>query len=317
MAVYFLANPETHAIKIGHATDPRERLHRLQVGCPSTLQLLGVIPGGRTRERALHRAWRHFRLRGEWFRAEPRLLAEIRRLVADATTPAGGATRQQESEVSERVSERRKKMPRVTVENDAQVPVGAWPARLIDVKEMEPTEAHPDWGASYVWEFEVQSGPHRGKRCSCWTKQNATPLNNLGRLLVDLLGRPLREGDDFELRDFIGREYTIKVGPNKAGDKTRVNGVFPLQTPPAAAAPAPNGPVPTGPPPRKPKAAPAELRYWVAKSDSADAVLMGHRELQEWLAAEHKDPKEVEVALDGTAEYKSAADFGFTDEVPW
>jgi hypothetical protein len=209
-------------------------------------------------------------------------------------------------------------MPRVTVENDEQVPVGAWPARLINVKPMPPSEAHPDWGASYVWEFEVTSGPHRGKRCSCFTKQNVTPLNNLGRLLVDLLGRALREGEDFELESFVGREYTIKVGPNKAGDKTRVNGVFPLQ---AAAPPAPaaNGAPAAGPPPRRPPApaVPPEPSYWVAKSDGADPVKMTHAELQEWVTAERKDPKEVEVAREGEDEWKSAADFGITDTLPW
>jgi hypothetical protein len=218
-------------------------------------------------------------------------------------------------------------MPRVTVENDEQVPVGAWPARLIAVKAMPPSEAHPDWGASYVWEFEVTAGTHRGKRCSCFTKQNVTPLNNLGRLLVDLLGRALREGEGFELESFVGKEYTIKVGPNKTGDKTRVNAVFPAQTP----APPGNGPVAdparpaAGPPPRKPHAAapaaPPPVQawesYWVANGDATDPVKMTYAELQDWVAAEHLDPAAVEVAKEGEDEWRSAKDFGIADTVPW
>lgn len=89
MAVYFIRNTRSGAVKIGSATDPRKRLVGLQTGCPDTLELVGAIPGGRVQEKAMHRMFKQFRLRGEWFRAEPTLVQEIRRLLASAEAAAG------------------------------------------------------------------------------------------------------------------------------------------------------------------------------------------------------------------------------------
>jgi hypothetical protein len=88
MAVYFITNVKAGAVKIGVGADPQKRLTALQIGCPDRLALLGSIPGGREREKSLHKAFRQFRLRGEWFRAAPTLLAEIRRLVSSAESAA-------------------------------------------------------------------------------------------------------------------------------------------------------------------------------------------------------------------------------------
>ena len=44
------------------------------------VQLLATHAGGRRSERTLHRRFKHLRVRGEWFRATPDLLAHISRI---------------------------------------------------------------------------------------------------------------------------------------------------------------------------------------------------------------------------------------------
>ena len=80
---YFIgASDET--IKIGSAMFPAARLKTLQVGTASKLTLLAMTEGGEATERAYHAKFADLRIRGEWFKAHPRILAEIERL---NTTP--------------------------------------------------------------------------------------------------------------------------------------------------------------------------------------------------------------------------------------
>jgi DNA-binding XRE family transcriptional regulator len=76
-AVYFIREESSGAIKIGVAKDVYRRLSFLRTAHSSELTLLGVIAGDGLREAALHRQFQHIRLRGEWFRPEPDLLALI------------------------------------------------------------------------------------------------------------------------------------------------------------------------------------------------------------------------------------------------
>lgn len=43
-------------------------MSQLQVGCPLELRLVGILPGGRSEEKALHRKLLAYRVRGEWYR---------------------------------------------------------------------------------------------------------------------------------------------------------------------------------------------------------------------------------------------------------
>jgi hypothetical protein len=73
-------------IKIGKAVDPRKRLSQLQTGSGETLSLLAVEPGGLDVERQRHRQFRAYRVRGEWFRADPALIEHIEALKAGGVT---------------------------------------------------------------------------------------------------------------------------------------------------------------------------------------------------------------------------------------
>lgn len=75
--VYFVQCRETGVIKIGTSTDVSRRVAVLASQSNRDLQLLGTRSGGRAEERRLHRKFSKLRLRGEWFRETPELLAEI------------------------------------------------------------------------------------------------------------------------------------------------------------------------------------------------------------------------------------------------
>jgi len=128
------------------------------------------------------------------------------------------------------------------------VPTGNYPAKLLGYKEMQPSAKFPDSGTSYVWEFEIIEGLHARKTTSRWTPTKLTMSNNFGKLVREMLGRPLVNGEDVDPDNFIGKKYTITVGPSADGMKTKVIMVAPLAASPAMA-----------PPPLVPPAAPAPL----------------------------------------------------------
>jgi hypothetical protein len=77
--VYFVACDGF--VKIGVANNVEKRIRELQVGCPHTLDLIGLAEGGRELEAAYHKRFRKLRVAGEWFRLAPPLTDEIMRFV--------------------------------------------------------------------------------------------------------------------------------------------------------------------------------------------------------------------------------------------
>jgi len=77
--VYFIrARCEGNPIKIGYSINPKARIKALQTASPVKLRLLKTIPGNRQIERALHRKFKKYRLRGEWFKGSKELLQYIK-----------------------------------------------------------------------------------------------------------------------------------------------------------------------------------------------------------------------------------------------
>ena len=76
--VYFITNKDRNLVKIGQSTNVEERLKALQAGSPVRLTLHRTVkdPFG-TLEYDLHRAFRHLREHGEWFRIDKRLQSVI------------------------------------------------------------------------------------------------------------------------------------------------------------------------------------------------------------------------------------------------
>jgi hypothetical protein len=75
--VYFAQGEPSTPIKIGTSVNAKNRLNGLRTGSPVPLRLLATTPGGRRRERELHKQFASYRTHGEWFAAGPDLLAFI------------------------------------------------------------------------------------------------------------------------------------------------------------------------------------------------------------------------------------------------
>lgn len=73
--VYFIQEGAHGPIKIGFSVDPRARLAALQTCNPRELRLIGLRPGSKEDERALHDRFAAQRVRGEWFYPGEELLA--------------------------------------------------------------------------------------------------------------------------------------------------------------------------------------------------------------------------------------------------
>lgn len=79
--LYFIETQcaERH-IKIGVASNIKQRLSTLQTHCPYKLVLLKLVPGAAHMEKQLHLQFSADRLSGEWFRRSDQLLAVIESL---------------------------------------------------------------------------------------------------------------------------------------------------------------------------------------------------------------------------------------------
>jgi len=76
--VYFIKSEKTNSVKIGFTSGKvEERIKALQTAHPYKLKLLATIPGTFESERAFHKQFANFRLKGEWFEPHPELLALI------------------------------------------------------------------------------------------------------------------------------------------------------------------------------------------------------------------------------------------------
>ncbi len=67
-------------IKIGIASNVRNRMSKMQMDCPYPLKLLKLVPGAAHMERHLHKQFSIDNVTGEWFRPSAALLAIIEEL---------------------------------------------------------------------------------------------------------------------------------------------------------------------------------------------------------------------------------------------
>jgi hypothetical protein len=83
--VYFVQAETLGLIKIGVANQASRRFVSLQADSPDPLRLLGIMTceNHGALEFTLHLRFAHLRVRGEWFRPDPELLAFIEENVID------------------------------------------------------------------------------------------------------------------------------------------------------------------------------------------------------------------------------------------
>jgi len=82
-AVYFARCVGTVGpIKIGCSINPEERIKTLSVWAPFPVELILTVPGGYSLEHRVHSHFADLHSHREWFRAEPKLISAIDRLLA-------------------------------------------------------------------------------------------------------------------------------------------------------------------------------------------------------------------------------------------
>jgi len=170
------------------------------------------------------------------------------------------------------------------------VPVGFYRARLLGFKEMEANQKFKDSKPSYVWEFEIIEGEQAGKTVGRFTPQVVAAANGLGKLMVELLGRPLVTDENIDVEKLINVAYEITVGYGQDGVKTKVTKVVPLGSNPLKAPKTSNGPPLTQPPkpatiikPAVPTPTPLALstipeKIWVSFDGVCDAEEISYHE---------------------------------------
>jgi len=66
--IYFIKVGKKGPIKIGYTnTNPKHRIEAMKTGSPYPLKIIGVLDGGKNREKFLHEQFKDLRMNGEWF----------------------------------------------------------------------------------------------------------------------------------------------------------------------------------------------------------------------------------------------------------
>jgi Meiotically up-regulated gene 113 len=71
--IYLLGEEGGPFVKIGMSRNVKDRTSTLQTASPRDLRVLGIVPGGRNEEAALHYAFADLHVRNEWYRDDGRI----------------------------------------------------------------------------------------------------------------------------------------------------------------------------------------------------------------------------------------------------
>lgn len=102
------------------------------------------------------------------------------------------------------------------------VPVGGYRTKFL---RLEEAEGSPQYGPALRWCFEIVEGPLTGKLATALTGQRFTAKSNAGKLLSQLQGKPLENGQTVELSQFVGAAFFVNVVATESGS-TKVDSCF-------------------------------------------------------------------------------------------
>ena len=100
------------------------------------------------------------------------------------------------------------------------VPVGSYTGTFAGI-EPQPEHKEKGYGAGLRWKFTIDAGPQKGATASRITSLSPTPKNAAGKLLTGLLGRELKEGEQIDPDQFIGRRFMLVVAAGQGGGTAR------------------------------------------------------------------------------------------------
>jgi hypothetical protein len=107
------------------------------------------------------------------------------------------------------------------------IPVGNYTASFSGI-EPSPENKERGYPAGIKWKFTVVGGPHAGQMTSRITNNSPTAKNAAGKMLCGLLGRALKDGEQVDIDQFLGRPYMVVVSVSPQGVGTRVDAVVPI-----------------------------------------------------------------------------------------
>ena len=106
------------------------------------------------------------------------------------------------------------------------VPVGNYTGTFAGV-EAQPANPEKGYGPGLRWRFAIDAGPQAGQVAGRVTGTTPTPKNGCGKMLSGLLGRALKEGEQIDPDQYVGKRYMIVVETGQGGG-TRVAAVVPM-----------------------------------------------------------------------------------------
>jgi hypothetical protein len=195
-----------------------------------------------------------------------------------------------------------------------EMPDGKYMARFVGVTMREATGQLDQRGnpmpPGMTWDFEiVEPGENKGKKTDRLTGRQPTPKSACGKILAAVTDSVLKDGQEVDLAQFVGKYYRVTVIENRVSDNpppVLVADYRPADGP----TPAADGTAPK--PPGRPPAPPAktEPRYWVALEEGKDPVLMTVAEADSAILNKGGHPDTVMVCKEGADTWEPASAVG-------
>ena len=186
-----------------------------------------------------------------------------------------------------------------------EVPENKYTARFDGIELLKDTGFKDKDGnplpPGMAWRFCVTEGEHAGRKVDRVTGREPTPKSGCGKMLAAITDQILRDGQQYDVSQFVGKLYRITVETKPNGNGTRVSdNPAPVRVYDGApAAPTP----PAGGPPRPPR--PAVARYWFAGKDgAADPIIKTEDEVRDLILASDADAKSTPLCPEGGSDWK-------------
>ncbi len=109
-------------------------------------------------------------------------------------------------------------MPKYKATDYEPVPPGLYTARLEVIEEAESLH-----GVYYPWVFVIQDeGEFEGRRVRANVSDKFGPMSKARRWCEQMIGRPIRKGEQFDTDVLLGKSYHIMVSNTPEDERGRV-----------------------------------------------------------------------------------------------